>query len=274
LEKDLEAIRMLLDSGADSLLRDNTGTTAFHCAAQSGSLDALRLIFQSAVTQNMQDVAQSRDESGRNALHFLLEERGRFIALDAVQFLVDIGVHVNDLDHQGFSPLARFMERFLDRSSHKAEIADYLFSNGADAAFITPDGFNLGHLAAAADEVGCQLLRVFVKNGVDLESQDNKGRTILHHCALHGSLETDEALDYLCDDIGLSLASMDTDGLTPLQISAAMRSEDRHPMLFRSDRWDLAEELLRRGKGKKVRSDNTANQVILWDHGKISLSKT
>jgi ankyrin repeat protein len=274
LEKDLEAIRMLLDFGADSLLRDNTGTNAFHCAAQSGSLDTLRLIFQSAVAQNMQDVAQSRDGSGHNALHFLLEERGRFIALDAVQYLVDMGVHVNDLDDQGFSPLARFMERFLDTSSHKAEIAEYLFSNGADATFITPDGLNLGHLAAAADEVGCQLLRVFARNGVDLKSQDNKGRTILHHCALHGSLETDEALDFLCNDVGLSLASIDTDGMTPLQVSAAMRSEDRHPMLFRSDRWDLAEELLRRGREKEVRPDIPANQVILWDYGKKSLAET
>jgi ankyrin repeat protein len=274
LEKDLEAIRMLLDSGANILVRDDNGSNAFHFAARSGSLDSLQLILQSALAENMQGIAQSRDGSGRNALHLLLEERGKFVTLDVVQYLVDVGVHVNDLDDHGFSPLARFMERFPDRSSHKAEIAEYLFSNGADAGFVTPDGLNLGHLAAAADEVGCALLRAFVRNGVNLESQDDKDRTILHHCALHGSLETDEALDFLCNDVGLSLDSADTDGMTPSQISAAMRSERRHPMLFRSDRWDLAEELLRRGKEKEMRSDSPASQVIIWNYGKISLAET
>jgi ankyrin repeat protein len=271
LEQNLEAIRILLSYGANTLAKDDSGMNAFHCAAQSGSIDALRLVYEGASRLGVQDIAQRKDKSGRNALHLLLKKRSRFVALDAVQYLTDVGVPVNDLDDQGFSPLARYMERFLDRSSHKAEIAEYLFSAGADASFTTSDGLNLGHLSASADELSCELLQVFWENGVNLQSQDNNSRTILHHCALHGSLDIDEALDFLCNIVGLSLDSIDMDGMTPLEISAAMLTKDHDPMLFRSDRWDQTEKFLRRGRDNDTESDDSTNQVTSWHDGETSL---
>jgi ankyrin repeat protein len=137
------------------------------------------------------------------------------------------------------------LRKFLDRSAHKAEIAEYLFQAHADSSFRTIDGLTLGHLSASADELGIELLQVLAKNSVQLQLPDRNGRTILHHCALAGSLQTRSALNFLCHKVGLSIKSPDKTGKTALNLAIEARDKDHHPMMFRSERWSTTERLLR-----------------------------
>ena len=170
---------------------------------------------------------------------------GGYVDIVAVQCLKTGGIDINGIDDEGYPPLARYLCRFLDRSTHKAEIAGYLFQAHADSSFRTIDGLTLGHLSASADELGVELLQVLAKNSVELQLPDRNGRTILHHCGLAGSLETRSALNFLSHEVGLSIKSPDKTGKTALNLAIEARDKDHHPMIFRPERWSTTEQLLR-----------------------------
>ncbi|CZT25363.1 uncharacterized protein RCC_11094 [Ramularia collo-cygni] len=191
--------------------------------------------------------AKTKDHQGHNALHCLLGGNG-YVDVAAVQCLTAHNVGVDDLTDDGDCPLSMYFtssKHWLDRSSHKAEIVNHLFRAGADPSFKTANGcLNFGHLAAFADEVGVKLLKVLAENGVNLAAEDYDGRTMLHHCALHGSIEEEDTLSFLCDEVGLSNDSYDRSGMTPLALATQKKLEVHHPHLFRSRRWIQTENIL------------------------------
>ncbi len=125
---------------------------------------------------------------------------------------------------------------WLDRSRRKAKIVDHMFRVGADASFKTmKGGCTLGHLAASADEVGIELLMVLADHGVHLHAEDDQGRTVLHQCALNGSI---------AEENGLSTDSRDKSGMTLLALATEKKTAVHDPELWRSDRWAKMERLL------------------------------
>ena len=117
----------------------------------------MQLILDNATNLQLPLFERTRDKKIRNALHHL-SSGSRYVDIVTVRYLTTIRVGVNDIDDEGYSPLARDLVKFLDRSSHKAEIADHLFRAGAHSSFHTTDGSTLGHLSASADELGIELL--------------------------------------------------------------------------------------------------------------------
>lgn len=241
---DPKAIETLLAYGASILEVDNDGLNALHYAARSENQACIRMIFDAATRLQLSGIERTEDNQHRNALHHLFGGRG-LPDLATVELLTKKGVDANVVSNEGYSPLAQCLRKFLMRSSHKAEIAGLLFQVGADHSFRTANGMTLGHWPAHANELGFELLQVLAQSGVELQSRDHEGRNILHHCAMYGSLETEEALDFLCSDAGLSTSDCDQYGKTPLDLACEMQQKERHPLLFRPDRHALTERLLR-----------------------------
>ncbi|KAM9873292.1 hypothetical protein VDGL01_12630 [Verticillium dahliae] len=188
-------------------------------------------------------LATARDKHDRNALHHLLG-RHDGVSIDAVRSLLSSSVGINDLDDRGYSPLAVY----LAKSSfplEKAQVVRLLFERGADASFTSPKaGFTLGHLSAKSYRLDGELLSVLASSGVDLHMKDAAGRTVLHRAAMAGSL-TEDALEFLHNDMGLSRGSRDSLGLIPLDHAIEMRKKNRHRDTFDRDRWLRTEEILR-----------------------------
>ena len=237
----VEAVQMLIRKGAKIQDADNSGLNALHYAASGGNSQVIGLILKYASDTGLEEFAKTRSYCGQNALHCLVEGQ-RYVEIAAVECLTASSININDLTDDGDSPLSQYLTTvWLDRSTHRAQIVDHMFRMGADPSFRpTKDGGTLGHLAAYADEVGVELLIALTDHGVDLNAEDDLGRTILHHCALSGSIEEEEALVFLCDTIGLSTDSPDKFGMTPL--SLVMQD---HPNHFRPDRWVNMERLLK-----------------------------
>nr|POE59396.1 isoform 2 of ankyrin repeat domain-containing protein 50 [Quercus suber] len=243
-QHDLEAVEFLFGHGARLEAVDNDGMNALHYAAQSGDIATIRLTLQMALQNQQTGLSKTRDFRGRDTLHILFGSSW-YVEIAVVRLLVENGVELNDLTNDKCSPLALYLSRFLDRSLHKAEVAEYLLERGADPLFRhSTDGQNLGHLAAHADELDFVLLTTLARYRVDLCEADNNGHTILHHRAIAGSLEENEALSFLCDTIKLLLAIIDRSGKTPMNLvlEGARKAED--PNMFRSDRWHCMLNLL------------------------------
>jgi hypothetical protein len=77
--------------------------------------------------------------------------------------------------------------------------------------------------AARSNSPDTELLSAPASYHVDLRKQDAEGRTVLHHSAIAVSL-ADNALDFLCDGIGLSRDSPNALGLTNSPISMTISS--------------------------------------------------
>lgn len=189
-------------------------------------------------------LATAKDHRSRTALHCLLDDP--CVDLADVEILTADGISetiINDLDDAGECPMSKYLRGFWFRF---AQTAKHLFEAGADPAFVRiPDGLNLGHiLASKTDEVGLELLKLLAHWGVNLRAEDCNGRTILHHCAMHGSLSDKDVVRFLCDDQGLSRDSRDNLGKTPLELVAEEKPKRRNTLLWRPDRWSKTERAL------------------------------
>ena len=225
-------------------MTDGEVLNALHYAARGADASCIQLVLDNATQAQIPSIMTAKDNENRNTLHHLVNGRG-YVDIAALQCLTTRGVYVNDIDDEGYSPLARYLRSFLDRSSHKAKIAEHLFQAHADPSFRTVDGLTLGHLSASADELDIELLQVLARNFVDLQLPDQDGRTILHHCAVAGSLKTRVALRFLCNEVGLSTRSYDKNRKTSMDLATEACDEDHHWMMFRPRRWQLTAQLLR-----------------------------
>lgn len=157
---------------------------------------------------------------------------------------LDLGVKCDELDKDGMSPLACYLS-VVRGAINADEVIELLFQGGSDATFKTrTDGLTLAHMhAKSAVQVQAEILRILARFEVDLQATDNQSRSILHHCAIRGSL-TKEAVFFFRDEVGLLLAEKDVHGKTAIDYVAAAKQQWRHPDMYDRDRWWRTEDIL------------------------------
>lgn len=239
----VDSVIVILEHGADIKASDSKGLNALHYAAQSGKQEITQHLLSHVASVDFVALMASRDKLGRNALHHLVSRSGR-VDCAIVQYLLDSGVNVNDLNHAGMSPLATYLERFMLLFHDAPRVARLLLQSGADPSFKTHNGgLGLAHLYGQSCRVTVELLAVLADGGVDLQMEDDESRTVLHQCAIAGSLN-EEALHFLCNEGGLLKDSRDAHGQTPLQYAAEMRQRTHHRQTFDPKRWSRTEKIL------------------------------
>ncbi|KAH8721030.1 hypothetical protein HC256_001404 [Beauveria bassiana] len=130
-------------------------------------------------------------------------------------------------------------------ANNAAEVVRLLLHGGSDTKFKTrTGGLNLAHLhAKSAVQVQVKILRMLARFEVDLQATDDDARSILHHCAIHGSL-TKEAFEFLRSEVGLTVMMKDTHSKIALDYATAMKQKPRHPDTFLGGRWSWTEDIL------------------------------
>ncbi|KAH8746436.1 ankyrin repeat-containing domain protein [Hyaloscypha finlandica] len=238
---DSASVQVLLSHGADILYVDQDGLNAFHYAATSGSAETLSRILEASDTNGL-NISTSRDKMGRNALHHMLTHGAN---IEKVRLLLDKGVDVKDRDINGNSPLASYLinSRFYINDG----ICRLLLQSGSDGLTINDQGLALAHLSASCSKMNVAVLEVLMDFGVDIEILDMKGRSLIHHTALEGSL-TEIALAFLFDKTKLRSNDRDFSGKTPLQYAAEQARKKRHWSVFDSQRWSRSLEIFMRNE--------------------------
>ncbi|KAL9568767.1 hypothetical protein ACKAV7_007081 [Fusarium commune] len=241
--ENIDALGVLLTSGADPTECDENGANALHYAARRKEM--IQFIFDCVSEETRGALIASKDNHGRNALHHLWKDF-ELTEIASLKLLLELSTGVNELDQEGLSPTATFLSSsvLLD-SDDDPEALRLLFRHGADPSLKTNQGLNLAHLAARSGRASAALLRILAKQKVDVTARDEQGRTVLHHGAISGWL-TEEALCCLRDEFQLSTELLDAHGKTPLAYAVEKEQED-HPLdMFEGDRWTRVKELLLR----------------------------
>ncbi|KAI9803499.1 MAG: hypothetical protein M1825_001842 [Sarcosagium campestre] len=240
---DYASMQVLLNHGADILHVDQDGLNAVHYAATSGSAETLSRIIEASDTNGL-NISTSRDESGRNALHHMLDQP-LGASIEGVRLLLDKGVDVKDRDINGNSPLAsHLINSWL---SDDNGICRLLLQSGSDALTINDQGLALTHLAARCLKKIPAVLEALMDFGVDIEILDTKGRSLLHHIALEGPL-TETVLAFLFDKTKLRFDDRDFSGKTPLQYAAEEARKKRHRDVWDPQRWSNTLEIFMRNE--------------------------
>ncbi|KAL0631667.1 hypothetical protein Q9L58_009479 [Maublancomyces gigas] len=188
-------VQLLLDNGADFTMRDESGFTALHVAAQYDSDDIARLLLDIGVDAEAVNLWNS------TALHTAAKYGG----IAAARSLLAHGVDVGAPDQNGETPL------HVCAAHDSVAVAEVLIQHGADVAACDRHGRTALHVCAAHDSVA--VAEVLIQYGADLAACDRHGRTALHSAGCQKNLS---AIMQLLIANGANPAAMDDQGYTAL----------------------------------------------------------
>jgi ankyrin repeat protein len=195
-----EAVKILIESGADVNILNNNGSNPLHYAASRGRLDIAKLLVKSGTVLNMHDVTK------RNELHFAVVG---FINRELIRFLLDAGSFISH-DDKGLSPLDIAVKR------NRLDIVQLLTTTNS---FESSTSFM--HCIVLAYFTACtcnnlQLINYFLNNGVPLNATDLNKFSILHFLPLYNAVDTFKLLLQK----GANVNGKNSSGCSPLHVAA------------------------------------------------------
>ncbi len=122
----VDVMRVLIEAGADTKAKSGDGTTLFLAAAGSGHVEAARYAYQ------FDKDVKAADEEGSSAMHEAVrgtfEKATQAEVTELVQYLAELGVPLDELDHEGRTPIDIGDNAPLDQAVQR--IADIVVKRG------------------------------------------------------------------------------------------------------------------------------------------------
>jgi uncharacterized protein len=180
----IDAMRLLLERGANADARDDEGTSIFMFAAEGGQAESARLLIEYGTdvnAQNSEGVTSLMIAARNNATHIarLLLRHGADIqatdtlgrtalclaaeagAAESVALLLGHGAEIETADHEGWTPLLHTVFR-----GHSV-IVQCLLGKGANIHVRDSIGRNAAYWAAVGGHVG--MLRLLLERGAEVD---------------------------------------------------------------------------------------------------------
>lgn len=203
-KRNLDAISLLVDRGADINVRDDKGSTPLHITSRDGLTDPVKALLNRGADVHAQDNQKStplhlasphrdptifqslieyganvniRDDQGSTALYLALYNDN----FDVIELLIHHGADVNIPNNQEQSPL------HLAALRGNLKIARLLVENGARVNARNKDEWTPIHVAF--NKKSFDVVELLIKHGADVTAQDNSGSTPLHLASDDGNLE-------------------------------------------------------------------------------------
>jgi ankyrin repeat protein len=181
-KESVDIARLLIESGSEINIEDtvdNKLRTPLHYAAHGRSTKLIQLLIDNGANVN------AVDSDGKTPLHIASDGNNKDIR--AAQILIENGCDINRQDGDGYTPLhyaANEAEPKHWASAGKPEYMKFLIENGADTKVKT-FGNMLSPLMITVRHGAIDNAKLLVKNGADLEAQDENGWTPLHHAVFY-----------------------------------------------------------------------------------------
>jgi len=263
----VDAVRALLDAGADPDLADPEGSTPLLLAIDNAHYDVALLLIEAGASPDASDVTGTTPLYAAVNMHTLGDlpgrpaprSRGEATAVDVATALLTHGADPNrrlatpilQRHHsagdstlgEGATPLLRAAK------TGDVPMMRLLLEHGADASLTTKNGttavmFAVGPVAGGlgggypvSDAEKIAAMDLALAHGVDINASDVNGQTALHVAAGQASAGVVEAVVQR----GASLDRKDNQGRTPIEIARGAGGRGGRPV--RSDIVDLLERL-------------------------------
>ena len=234
LNDKLQAVKYLLEQGADPSLQNNKGWSALHSASLDGNPEVIELILNHV--PNIDSITKEGDTP------LLIAARND--KLQAVKYLLQQGADPSLQDHDGWNVL-HSASKFGN-----PEIIELMLSHVPSIDSITKEGVTPLMIAASNDKL--QAVKYLLKQGADPSLQDNKGCNVLHCASLGGNTEV---IELMLTHV-LSIDSRSKEGVTPLMIAAGndklqavkcLLKQGADPSLQDTTGWNVLHHALRSG---------------------------
>jgi len=209
-----ETIKQLISLGADVNAVDNDGCTPLYNAIVGGRLDVAEVFINS--NANIEATAKGNYK----ALDLAIQKGN----LQALKFLLDHGVNVNEKDYSGACALYRAVTSV---NQNAAEMVQMLLNKGANVNCLEniPDlkdvpGMTLLHVAVER-KVSNSVLNTLINSGkIPLDAKDHSGNTATHFAAMYGCVDALKCLK----QAGANLNIRNSAGQTPLDYSIMLKT--------------------------------------------------
>jgi ankyrin repeat protein len=198
---DGEAVRSLLEAGANANVQDNLKGTPLTLAASSGSVRILELLILAGADVN------AKNSYGSQAIHHASRHQKE---VEPVKVLLRAGASVNCKNNFGHTPLSGAA------ITNRREIGAYLLDQGADMHIRSIHGDT--PLFETIFHNSHEFLQMLLEKGANHTDVNKAGSTILHAAALEANIGT---LDILREArlSGVGCTIRDKHGKTALEIS-------------------------------------------------------
>ncbi|RYN93327.1 hypothetical protein AA0119_g9600 [Alternaria tenuissima] len=209
--KDFNCAHLLLEHGADAFQQDNEGRSALH------------YFYNEVVRQHLLYYADDidpwmQDRSGMTVLHWASWSRS-----SSHQAFVCIPDKAKGSSCYGLKDVyGKSMLHYAVQRGNADLIAFFLASPDA-AAMSMPDFSGKSLLHYATESGRPEMIDMMLERGIDLDTIDDQGRTVLHHAAMRGNLVATQRLIQLGATHQLSYK--DHNNQTPADLACQYASE-------------------------------------------------
>ena len=208
-----EAVRILLDAGADPNITDSSGRTLLHHALRTDvSINTSKGLEYASMLISAGAGLEMKDEDGRTALCRTIQ----YGQLKQAELLLKAGADTAALDKEGQPVL------FLAEKIKFSQLCALLVKYGADINIADTEGNTYLHwylsLSLKNFDAALSVLR---KYNIDLDRKNAGGKTALHIAALQGDMKNIRLLMKVGADPNIK----DADGRTPLEILKTLHPE-------------------------------------------------
>lgn len=212
---DADAVKLLLHFGANPNVCSRKGQSPLHWAGQNPSERSIEIV--QALLGHNADV-NLVDQWNRTVLVNAAADNGD---PECLKCLVDAGADINWRDCHKRTSLGYAAKRGVTRA------VEFFLSRGADPHI--PDHWGYTPLCEAVHENHHQVLRILLQvDGIVTTAKTKEGKSILHIAALHGDIETLQALNDGRLEV-LNPLERDNEGLSPPDLFNSR--EDKDPVL-------------------------------------------
>jgi ankyrin repeat protein len=268
----LDAVKYLLDHGAEPQVCDDEKLTCLHFAAARGNLEVCKLL----LARDEVDV-DAEDDSGESPLHHAF--RFPNVSGELIQLLLDRKPNVNAQDKDSQAPLYEACS--VGNVAGAALLLDY--RDGDIRVDINDDEKIFGHTAlhASVKASSLELVKLLVSRGADMSLKDKQGHDPIFQAAEEGE---DEILAFLLGswkDRGFDmqfLAQVDINGHTPLHRAAAKgHTACVEVLLQQGDGKHLSMQLNHNGATplhSAARRGHFASTKLMLDNGADPMART
>ena len=191
-----DAIKTLLEKGADINAKNANGETCIFNAAKSDNPSIIQMLVDGGAS------VRDRDNLGSTPLHIAV----RWGAQKSAEKLIKLGININAQNSAGKSPLAEAV------IANKYDVTKYLLENGADPNSCDANGITI--LMDTIRAQNAQIVKLLLNYGANPNLQQINGQNAYHEAAYMANTE----IIALIRNAGGNPLSRDKEGNTPFSI--------------------------------------------------------